>query len=135
MRAFRLAFLFGLIMALGMSAAEAKAEHHEGGPKVMQAFLIDAEAKDVPAVLTRLTKLQELLKAEGQPGFRAWMLTYAGPNTGRIVLTVERGGYADFGTGQGAVMGSAAVQKWATDMNNSGLAKVASQSLLHEITP
>ena len=122
-------------LAVALSPQAPNAAHHEGGPKVMQVFLIDADAKDRPAALQRFKDLQGILKGEGQPGFRVWMATYAGTNTGRLVLTVERNGYADFGANTAQVMGSAAVQKWVTDMNKSGIAKVVSQSLLHEVTP
>ena len=130
-----LAIAIGLVLVIGISHQSSDAAHHEGGPKVMQVFVIDVAAKDRPALLERLKNLQTILQGEGQPGFRAWMLTYAGANTGRFVVTVERPGYADFGTNTVALMGSAAVQKWAEDINNSGIAKVVSQSLGHEVTP
>ncbi len=123
------------VIALGLSPRTVQAEHHEGGPKVLQVFTIEVAAKDRPAVLTRLAELQKILSKEGQPGFRVWLGTYAGDGVGQLFVTVERQNYADFGINQSKVMASGAVNKWIEDINNSGLSKVVRQSLLTEVTP
>ena len=135
MRLSCLAFVIGLFFVTSFAADRAAAEHHEGGPKVLQVFAIDADAKDRAAVLTRLKALQDILSKEGQPAFRVWLASYAGESVGRMFLTVERANYADFGSNAVKVGASAAIQKWANEINNSGLAKVVSQSLLTEVTP
>ena len=127
--------VLGLIFAMGLMPQIALADHHEGGPKVLQVFTIEADAKDRPAVLARLKELQEIFKKEGQPGFRVWLGSYAGENVGQLFITVERNNYPDFGVNQAKVMGSAAVSKWIEDMNNSGLSKLVGQSLLTDVTP
>ena len=135
MRTICLALALGWLMMAGLGSEKASAEHHEGGPKILQVFAIDADAKNRGAVLTRFKALQGILSSEGQPGFRVWMASYAGDNVGRMFLTVERANYADFGSNAVKVQSSAAIQKWVDDMNNSGLARVVSQSLLTEVTP
>ncbi len=124
-----------LILSMGLMIGSVQADHHEGGPNVLQVFTIDVAAKDRTALLGRLKTLQGILKKEGQPGFRVWLGTYAGESVGKLFLTVERKNYGDFGTNSDKVMGSAAVNKWLEDVNNSGISKVVSQSLLVDVTP
>lgn len=135
MRGIWIATVLGIVLTMGPSPQTAQAEHHEGGPKVMQVFTIDADAKDRPAVLARFKALQGILAKEGQPAFQVWAATYAGNSTGRMFLTIEQNNYATFGANAGKIMGSAPVQKWLEDMNKSGLATVVSQSLIVEVTP
>lgn len=135
MRALWIATALSFVVATGWTFENAQAEHHEGGPKVMQVFTIDHQAKDRAAVLARFKALQDIAAKEGVPAFRAWLGTYAGDNTGRLFVTVEQDNYATFGAGQAKVLGSAAITKWLDDINKSGLATVVSQSLLLEVTP
>ena len=124
-----------LVLTFGLKIETAQAEHHEGGPKVLQVFTIDVAPKDRAAVLTRLKDLQTILTKEGQPKFGVWLGSYAGDSVGKLFLTVERNDYADFGVNAGKIVGSAAVKKWIDDMNKSGISKVVSQSLLVAVTP
>ncbi len=101
----------------------------------MQVFAVDADAKDRAAVLARFKALQGILSQAGMPGFRVWLATYSGDNVGRLFLTVEQTNHAAFGSNSMKAQSNAAIQKWVTDINNSGLAKVVSQSLLTEVTP
>ena len=124
-----------VILSMGLIVGNAQAEHHEGGPNVLQVFTIDVAAKDRTALLGRLKTLQGILMKEGQPGFRVWLGTYAGTSSGKLFLTVERKNYGDFGTNTDKVLGSAAVNKWLEDVNNAGISTVVSQSLLVDVTP
>ena len=135
MRILSLALFAGLALSLISGAEEARADDHGGGPKVLQVFALDVEAKDRAAVLGRLKGLQGILSNEGLPGFEVWLATYSGDSVGRLFLTVEQANHAAFGSNSMKVQSSAAIQKWVTDINNSGLAKVVSQSLLTDVTP
>ncbi len=135
MRTQLIATALSLALAMGLNTQTVKAEHHEGGPKVLQVFTIEADAKDRPAVLARLKELQEILSKEGQPGFRVWLGSYAGDNVGRLFILIERQNYADFGVNQSKVMASDAVNKWIEDINNSGLSRLVGQSLFTDVTP
>ena len=135
MRTHVITTVVAFVFTLGLNPQVARADHHEGVPAVLQVFTIDAAAKDRPAVLERLKKLQAILAKEGQPKFRVWLGSYAGENVGQLFITIERKNYADFGVNQGKVMSSDAVSKWIADIDNSGISKLVGQSLLTDVTP
>jgi hypothetical protein len=125
----------GFVLAMEFCPQIVHADHHDGGPRVLQEFAVEVAAKDRPAVLGRLKELQEILSKEGQPRFRVWQGSYAGSSVGMLFITIERQNFADFGVNQSKVMASSSVNKWIEDMNNSGLSKLVGQSLLTEVTP
>ena len=124
-----------LVLTIGLTLGPVHAAHHEGGPPVLQVFAVEADAKDRPAVLDRLKQLQAILKQEGLPALRVWAATYSGDSTGTLFVTIEQTNHPAFGANTVKTMQSDAIQKWLTDINNSGLAEVVSQSLLVDMTP
>jgi hypothetical protein len=70
---------FGLLASLAAIAAD---------PAVARVLVV--QAADVPGYVHEVEALQGLLKKIGQPAtLHVWRATYAGPETGTIVVTVE----------------------------------------------
>ena len=71
---------FGLLASLSAAAADA--------PPVLRVLVV--QTADVPGYVHEVETLQGLLKKAGQPAIlRVWRATYAGPDTGSIVVSIE----------------------------------------------
>ena len=74
-----LAGIFGLIASLSAVAADTAVSR-----------VIVVQTADVPGYVHEVETLQALLKKAGVPAtLHVWRATYAGPETGSIVVTVE----------------------------------------------
>jgi hypothetical protein len=71
--------IFGLIASLSAAAADTAVSR-----------VIVVQTADVPGYVHEVETLQALLKKAGVPAtLRVWRATYAGPDTGSIVVIVE----------------------------------------------
>jgi len=71
---------FGLLGSLAAVAADP--------PPVLRVLVV--QTADVPGYVHEVESLQGLLKKAGQPAtLRVWRATYAGPETGTIVVSIE----------------------------------------------
>jgi hypothetical protein len=71
--------IFGLIASLSAVAAD---------PTVLRVIVV--QTADVPAYVHEVESLQALLKKAGQSAtVRVWRATYAGTDTGSIVVSIE----------------------------------------------
>ncbi len=95
--------------------------------------VVAIETSDAAAYAAELKKGRALI-TQVDPKFklRAWQATFAGDNTGRIVVAVEYpGDLAAFGGAWTRLLSNEAVGKWLGGL--SGMRKIVSDSLYQEI--
>ena len=74
-----LAGVVGLCTSVGAFAAD---------PSVLRVIAVQTE--DVPAYVREVATLQSLYKKIGMPvTLRVWQATFAGPNTGAVIVSIE----------------------------------------------
>jgi hypothetical protein len=106
-----LGLFVGCFLLSTVGADKAAADHHEGGPKILQVLTLNLDAKDRAAVLTQVKALQGIAAGEGLPPLRVWLASYSGESVGRRFLTVEQANIVAFGSNSAKVQASAAIQK------------------------
>lgn len=97
--------------------------------------VIAVQTSDIKTYIHEVETLQSEFKKEGLPvTLRVWRATYAGPDTGTIIVTVEVPDLATLAKVEEAVMKPNSALG-ATMKRIEAIRKIASDSLYQELTP
>jgi len=115
--------LFALTASLAAAAADST---------VLRVLAV--QTSDVPGYTHEVETLQALYRKAGQPvTLRVWRATYAGPDTGTIVVTAELPNLAALAKMADAIRSNPEI---GAEMNKiGGMRKVVSDSLYELLTP
>jgi hypothetical protein len=94
--------------------------------------VIMLKSDNVTAYLQELDKGRAMMKRLGiQTQIRIWRATYAGPNTGTLVVTQEYPSWSAFAEAQTKVTGDAAFMAWLANLDK--VRTITSDSLYREL--
>lgn len=130
----RLTILAIGLVALGL-AALAPVPATAEGPNVLQTFAVQVEPANRDAYLAKIKAIGPILERLGMPKLRVWQGSYAGDNTGLIIVAIEQSDLGAFAANSGKILNDAEFKKWQADLQKSGLSKLVGQSLWVDVTP
>lgn len=94
--------------------------------------VVVVETSDAVAYMQQLEQGRAILRSLGSPAtVRAWWARFAGPNVGRVVVTVEYPSFAAFAADEPKISGSAEYQAWLKGLDK--VRKVVADSLYQEL--
>ncbi len=122
--------ILSILAVTGLALASASAL-----PASATLRVIAVQTSDIKTYLHEVDTLQGEFKKEGLPvTLRVWRATYAGPDTGTIIVTVEVPDIATLGKIQDAVLKPNSALG-ATMKRIEAIRKIASDSLYEELSP
>jgi len=96
--------------------------------------VVVVQTADVAAYVKALDEGRALLKQKGSPGIlRVWQATYAGPDTGTIVVSVEYPSVEALAKDYGLMRNDADMRAWQQGL--AKIRKVVSDSIYEELKP
>ncbi len=105
------------------------------GPAVTQVLIVDVEPKNRDAYMAFVKRAQVIVKDLGLPGFQVLQATMAGDDTGTLAIVIENESLVALAKNQGKTQGSAEWQKMISDVQESGISRIVSNSLWIDVTP
>ena len=105
------------------------------GPEVTQVLIVDVEPKNRDAYMAFVKRAQVIVKDLGLPGFQVLQATMAGDDTGTLAIVIENESLVALAKNQGKTQGSAEWQKMISDVQESGISRIVSNSLWIDVTP
>jgi hypothetical protein len=122
--------ILSILAVMGLALASASAL-----PASATLRVIAVQTSDIKTYRHEVDTLQGEFKKEGLPvTLRVWRATYAGPDTGTIIVTVEVPDLATLGKIEEAVMKPNSALG-ATMKRIEAIRKIASDSLYEELSP
>ena len=96
--------------------------------------VVVVQASDVAAYAKALDEGRALLKSKGSSGLiRVWQATYAGPETGTVVVSVEYPSLEALAKDYGMMRNDADLRSWLQGL--AKIRKVVSDSIYEELKP
>ena len=105
------------------------------GPEVTQVLIVDVEPKNRDAYMAFVKRAQAIVKDLGLPAFQVLQATMAGDDTGTLAIVIENESLVALAKNQGKTQGSAEWQKMISDVQESGISRIVSNSLWIDVTP
>ena len=105
------------------------------GPEVTQVLIVDVKPENRDAYLAFVKQAQAIVKDLGLPGFQVLQATMAGDDTGTLAIVIENESLMALAKNQGKTQGSAKWQKMISDVQESGISRIVSNSLWIDVTP
>lgn len=112
----------------------ALADHHEG-PAVNQVIIVNVEPQNMEAYMGYVKRAQAIAKGLGLAPFQVLQASFAGDATGTLAIIIEADSLAALAANQGKTAGSAEWQKMISDIQNSGISNLTSNSIWVDVTP
>lgn len=116
--------------ASGGGSTPAQADSHT----VLRVVAVQVEPGKLDSYLAEVAKLNGVMKRLSLPGsVRVWKATYAGPETGAVVVAIEYPGLPAFADGMAKLAAGAEWSKTIAGLDD--IRTIVSDSLYQEISP
>ncbi len=105
------------------------------GPAQRRVIVFEVEPGQLNEFLKRQSQAMAIRKRLGVPASRIFQATLAGPNTNTIVIVIDHPSLAAFAANTAKLQADPGWQSWIEELNEAGISRLVSNSLLVEVTP